>query len=105
MKRSLVRRLIDADFQNLLDALTTRQHLHPHERLADTLAATVECVGVCPKAVDDAVRWLAVDADTRIGRLRRTELTQLAQSIHRFWRQREPAESAEAAEATPAPRP
>ena len=87
MKRPLIRRLLNLDFENLLDALTTRQHLNPHEPLADALARTVECVGVCPQAIDEAVRWLALDPSTSIGRLRRTELTQLARSIHRFWRQ------------------
>jgi hypothetical protein len=86
MKHSLVRRLLNADFQNLLDALTTRQHLNPHEPVSDALAHTVESLGVCPNAIEQAVRWLSLDPGTSIGRLRRTELTQLARSVHRFWR-------------------
>jgi hypothetical protein len=78
------------DFQRLLDELTTRQHLSPHAAVADALARTVDCLDVCPVAMDQAVQWLAIDPRTSIGRLRRTELTQLARSIHRFWRQREP---------------
>jgi hypothetical protein len=80
--------LLNADFQNLLDALTERQHLSPHEPLAQSLARTVDCLGVCPGAIDEATRWLAIDPSISIGRLRRTELNQLARSIHRFWRQR-----------------
>jgi hypothetical protein len=89
------RRQVSADFEHLLEVLTTRQYLNPHERLSDALVQTIECVGVCPVAVESAVRWLGIDPSTAIGRLRRTELTQLAQSIHRFWRQHAPtAESA-----------
>jgi hypothetical protein len=93
MNRALLRRLISTDFENLLDALSTRQHLSPHESVAQSLAGTVERLGVCPKAVDQALRWLQVDPTISVGRLRRTELMQLARSIHRFWRQRT-AESA-----------
>ena len=87
--------------EKLLDVLTTRQYLTPHERVADVLSRTVNCLGVCPAAVDEAVRWLSIDPAMSIGRLRRTELTQMAQSVHRFWRQRQQA-AAESAE--PAPR-
>ena len=90
MKHSLIRRLLNADFQNLLAALTTRQHLNPHEPVADSLAKTVDSLGVCPIAIEEAVRWLSLDPSTPVGRLRRTELTQLARSVHRFWRQRQP---------------
>ena len=87
MTHSFIRRLLNADFQDLLDKLTTRQHLNPHEPVGDVLARTVECLGVCPKAIAAATQWLSLDPSTPIGRLRRTELTQLARSVHRFWRQ------------------
>jgi hypothetical protein len=90
MKHSLIRRLLNADLKNLLEALSTRQHLNPHEPLADALAHTVDSLGVCPNAIEQSLRWLSLDPATSIGRLRRTELTQLARSIHRFWRQRQP---------------
>ena len=90
MKHSLIRRLLNADVQNLLDALTTRQHLNPHEPVAESLAKTVDSLGVCPNAIDAALRWLSLDGSTSVGRLRRTELTQLARAVHRFWRQRQP---------------
>jgi hypothetical protein len=97
MKRSAIRRLLSADFANLLDLLTTRQHLYPHEPLSQSLSHTVNSLGVCPIAIDEALRWLGVDPSVAVGRLRRTELTQLARSIHRFWRQRQ----RQAATATP----
>ena len=87
MHRSMLRRLIVTDFENLLDALATRQHLSPHEPLGQTLAAVTKQLGVCPQAVDQAVTWLNMDRTTSVGRLRRTELVQLARSLHRFWRQ------------------
>jgi hypothetical protein len=87
MTHSFFRRLLNADFQNLLDTLTTRQHLNPHEPVGVVLGRAVECLGVCPNAIAQATQWLALDPSTPIGRLRRTELTQLARSVHRFWRQ------------------
>ena len=92
MNRFLLRRFVQADFQNLLEALSTRQYLSPHERVSDALRATCERLGVCPDATAQAVAWLQIDATQSIGRLRRTELMQLARSIHRFWRQRTPGE-------------
>jgi hypothetical protein len=86
MKRSLFRRLVGAEVDDLLGALSSAQYLNPHEPLAQSLKRTADALGVCPQAVNHAVAWLAVDPATPIGRLRRTELTQLARSIHRFWR-------------------
>ena len=88
MNRWMIRRLIHSDYENLLDSLSSRQYLQPHEPIAASLAQLVDRLGVCPGAVEQAVQWLGVDPATSIGRLRRTELTQLARSIHRFWRQR-----------------
>jgi hypothetical protein len=96
MNQWMLRRLMHADLDNLLEALTTRQYLRPHEPVADALAHVVDAVGVCPGAVEQAVRWLGLDAArTPVGRLRRTELTQLARSIHRFWRQASPQPGAQ----------
>jgi hypothetical protein len=89
MRHSFIRRLLNADFHNLLESLTTRQHLAPHEPLADALARTIDSLGVCPNAIEQALAWLSLDPSTSIGRLRRTELTQLARSVHRFWRQQQ----------------
>ena len=86
MMRSLLRRLVRTELDDLLEALTNAQYLNPHEPLARSLARTGDALGVCPQAVNHAVAWLAVDPATPIGRLRRTELMQLARSIHRFWR-------------------
>ena len=84
------RRLLDEEFDRLLAVLTTYQHLHPHEPLQRAFMKTIERMDVCPNAIDQAMRWLQMDASASIGRLRRTELTQLARSIHRFWRQAAP---------------
>jgi hypothetical protein len=81
------RRLLEEEFDRLLELLTKQQYLSPHEPLAHALARSIECMEVCPNAIEQAVAWLQIDPSTSIGRLRRTELTQLARSIHRFWRQ------------------
>lgn len=87
MIRSMLRRLMNPEFDDLLSALTTAQYLSPHEPLSAALQRAVDGLKVCPQAVNHAVAWLAVDPATPIGRLRRTELVQLARSIYRFWRQ------------------
>jgi hypothetical protein len=90
MDRSLLRRLLMNESEALLNALSTRQHLRPHEPLGQSLSHVGTQFGVCPDAAAEAMRWLELDPAKVIGRLRRTELTQLARSIHRIWRQREP---------------
>ena len=71
----------------LLDALSLRQHLRPHEPLESSIRVLTESLGVCPGAAEQALRWLGLDPATSVGRLRRTELNQLATAIHRYWRQ------------------
>src|SRR3954470_21378603 len=87
MIRSLLRRLIHSELDDLLNALTTAQYVSPHEPLSQSLSRTADALGVCPQAVNHAVAWLQVDPATPIGRLRRAEIMRLARSIHRFWRQ------------------
>jgi hypothetical protein len=91
MNRFLLRRLMQSDFQNLLDALSSRQHLSPHEPVSAALSAACDKLGVCPQAAAKAVAWLGIDPTKSLGRLRRTELMQLARSIQRFWRGQLPA--------------
>jgi hypothetical protein len=71
----------------IIELLTTRQHLRPHQPLREVLQAAMDELGCCPVAIERAVTWLDVDASKAVGRLRRTELVQLANSICRFWRQ------------------
>ncbi len=88
MNRTELRRLVEADFENLLETLTARQHLAPHESLSQTIDHAVRELGVCPEAAAEALGWLALPSSTKIGRLRRTELMQLARTMHRFWHER-----------------
>jgi hypothetical protein len=78
---------IQADFDNLLQALTVRQHIAPREEVGQSLAHTVADLGVCPNAVQESLSRLQLDPQQSIGRLRRTELMQLARTVHRYWRQ------------------
>jgi hypothetical protein len=86
MDRSTLRRMIHADFESLLEVLTARQHVAPHEHLSQSLARAIGELGVCPNAVEQSLSWLQLDPGKSIGRLRRTELMQLARTVHRFWR-------------------
>jgi hypothetical protein len=87
MNRWLFHRLLVNECESLLNDLSTRQYLHPHEPLREALARLESDVGVCPNANEAALQWLDLDGAKALGRLRRTELTQLARAIHRFWRQ------------------
>jgi hypothetical protein len=98
MHRSLIRRLLMSECQSLLEALSTRQHLRPHEPVGEALANVGAQMEVCPEAATQALRWLDLDAGRSIGRLSRTELMQLARSAHRFWRQAQPMRAPEPAE-------
>jgi hypothetical protein len=101
----LLRGVVTAGHDQLLDALTARQHTAPHEPLAESLAHLATTLGVCPGAIEQALVWLAVDPQTSVGRLRRTELTQLARSIHRMWRQRVAQQQAAESDAAPSASP
>ncbi|MDQ3441071.1 MAG: hypothetical protein M3478_12060 [Planctomycetota bacterium] len=94
MHRSLLRRLLMRECQSLLDALSMRQHLRPHEPVGEALANVGAQLDVCPNASAAALRWLDLDSTKAIGGLRRTELMQLARSVHRFWRQARPTPQA-----------
>ena len=85
-----------AELDSLLNVLTMRQYLAPHEPLGQSLSHVVGAVGVCAVAVKQAMHWLQLDPDKSIGRLRRTEILQLARTVHRIWRQR-PTDVARAA--------
>ena len=94
IRHSLLRRMLRSDFENLLDALTARQYVAPHEPVAAALASTVDELGVCPNAIEQALAWLQIDPQQAIGRLRRTEMMQLARTVHRYWRQAQPGPAA-----------
>ena len=87
MDRNYLRRLLISDATELLNQLTTRQHVRPHRSLDDVLQELAMQAGICQGAVARAIAWLDLDPLAAIGRLRRTELSQLARSLHRFWRQ------------------
>jgi hypothetical protein len=90
MDRSFLRRAVTADSDRILEHLSQRQHLHPHETVAAVLHDAQDALGICPLALERAVERLQLDSARLIGRLGRTELTQLARSIHRHWQQSVP---------------
>ena len=87
MKRTLFRQSVLADSDQLLQLLTTRQHLAPLAGVGEVLQRLSNELGICPTVIARAMEWLETDRKIAIGRLRRTELTQLSRVLHRFWRQ------------------
>src|SRR5699024_9962659 len=88
---------VHSDFQTLLDALSVRQYLAPHEPTGRSLPRVIETLGVCPQAVGQAIDWLHLDPMQAIGRVRRTALMQLACAILRFWLEQMPVQAPEPA--------
>jgi hypothetical protein len=78
--------IMSVDSDHILDDLTRRQFLRPHSAVEEVLSGSATAIGFCPQAASHALRWLEINPDLSIGRLRRTELTQLARSIYRFWK-------------------
>lgn len=68
----------------ILVELTNRQYLDPHRSILESLDRASAALGFCPKVAGEAMRWLELDPEYPVGRLRRTELTQLARTIHRL---------------------
>lgn len=95
MKRSYLRWLRAPDSDEILNDLTTRQHLFPHRPLRQTLAESAAALGFCPAAAEQAIEWLRLDPASAVGRLQRTELAQLARCVYRFWRQSLSAETSQ----------
>lgn len=79
--------LQQTDSNQILQDLSTRQHMGPHRPLGEALDRASQTLGFCPQAAAMALRWLQLDSNMAIGRLRRTQLIQLSRSIYRFWRQ------------------
>ena len=87
MNLSNIIRLQKIDSDRILQDLTNRQHLRPHQTLGNALEAASEALGYCPLAAQTALLWLRLDGSATLGRIRRSQLAQLANSIHRFWQQ------------------
>jgi hypothetical protein len=87
MTLSNIIRLQKIGSDRILQDLTDRQHMRPHQTLGEALEAASESLGYCPLAAQTALSWLHLDPHSTIGRLRRSQLAQLANSIHRFWQQ------------------
>lgn len=79
-------RAVCASPEEILSFLSTRQFVRPHRSVADVMDELHTTTGACEVAINRAINWLDLNASTKIGRLRRSELMQLARSVHRFWR-------------------
>ena len=87
MDQAYLRFLAVGSAERIVEALSQRQYLRPHQTVGEAVSAVGDELGVCPQAAGEAINSLHIDASRPIGRLRRTELTQLARTIHRLWRQ------------------
>src|SRR2546430_1128918 len=68
--RASLRRLLHVDPKSILHALTTRQFVRPHDSLNAALLHVGRELGFATEAMDQSARWLGLDLDRPIGRLR-----------------------------------
>jgi hypothetical protein len=70
--------------RDLVELLTVRQYLAPHQPVRDVLRLASAQLACPAPAVDQVSKWLHLDLHQPIGRLRRSELIQLANAFSRF---------------------
>jgi hypothetical protein len=87
MQRNLLRQVIAADVDRLANFLTQRQFVEPHQSVEGVLRKVIARFGFSPATIENSLRWLRIDRNVSIGRLRRTELTRLSRTLHRKNRQ------------------
>ena len=58
----------------VLDDLTTRQHVRPHQPLGEALADASAETGLCPGAASQSLEWLQIDPATGSATARRERL-------------------------------
>ncbi len=85
MDRSHLDRLTTANTERILRDLTQQQHLHPTRSAADTARLVCEDQGYPRLTGDQALRQLAIDVHTRVGRLSRDQVRSLAGRIESVW--------------------
>jgi hypothetical protein len=55
MDQAYMRFLAVGSAERIVDALSERQHLRPHQAIGEALAAVGEQLGICPLAVAEAI--------------------------------------------------
>jgi hypothetical protein len=85
MDRSYLDRLITANSERVLLALTHQQHLHPARSAAEMVQAVCKEQGFTPAIGEHALEQTAVPSQMRAGRLSRQILRDLAQSMESVW--------------------
>jgi hypothetical protein len=69
----------------IIERLQAEQFIRPHQTVGEAMERARQVVGFCPDAAAHAMRWLEIDPNRKVGRLRRTELLQLARCLERAW--------------------
>lgn len=85
MDRSYLGRLITANSERVLLALTHHQHLHPASSTGEMVQAVCKSQGFALAIGEHALKDLAIPAQTRAGRLSRQHLCDLAQKMEAAW--------------------
>ncbi len=85
MDRSYIDRLITANTQRVLLALTQQQHLHPTRSVSEVARTVCKTEGYSDIIGERAVSGLAIGHHTRIGRLSRQQLRSLADNMESTW--------------------
>ena len=71
----------------IVSQLQSQQHLRPHQSVREAVDRAQADTGFCPRAAEQAITSLQLNASGKIGRLRGCELVQLGRTIYRVWQQ------------------
>jgi hypothetical protein len=83
MSRTVLRQLIALNAERILDVLTRRQYVRPHQPVGEVLADAAAELGIPREAAGETAAWLQLELAHPVGRLRRTQLSQLARCLFR----------------------
>jgi hypothetical protein len=86
MEFTLLGRISGTGADDILYDLTVRQHLKPHQSIAEALSDAAAALGFCMTAAFRALKRQQIEPTGSIGRLHRGQLVQLSGCIHRHWR-------------------
>jgi hypothetical protein len=87
MNRNTHRRRKGVDSAVILEELSTRQFLKPHQSLSDVLTEVAAALGLTLASVRDGAECLELDRSRSVGKLKRIELENLSRRIDRSHRQ------------------
>jgi len=86
MSKTTLRRLRQADVEDIVADLSKRQYLSPRKQVGDVLTEVAAALGLTLTSVRGAADRLEFDPAGSIGRLKRADIEHLSRMISRVYR-------------------